>query len=68
MEDWPLWLALGGGLLWLASRWHARSGGPKPPVFRGCQHEWGRAEAYQDWDQKCTKCGAWKSGYGKTWR
>lgn len=33
-----------------------------------CKHDWGRADAETGWDQKCTKCGAWKSGYGKTWR
>lgn len=68
MEDWVRWLALGGSLLWLASRLLARTGGAPNPAPRGCSHEWGPAEAYQDWDQKCIRCGAWKSGYGRTWR
>jgi len=32
-----------------------------------CDHDWGIADAETGWDQKCRKCGAWRSGYGRTW-
>jgi len=53
----------------LALVWLFRRGGGRPGRARRsvCKHEWGIAESHTGWDQKCIKCGEWKSGYGKTW-
>lgn len=34
---------------------------------RSCDHQWGHAERDAGWDQRCVKCGAWRSGYGDRW-
>jgi len=31
-------------------------------------HQWGPVHREANWDQKCERCGAWKSGYGRSWR
>lgn len=41
--------------------------GSRAKTYRGCVHDWGIAESSTGWDQKCRKCGAWRSGYGRTW-
>lgn len=55
-------------VLFLASRRARRGNRPGPRPIVPCMHDWGMAEASTGWGQKFAKCGAWKSGYGKTWR
>jgi len=30
-------------------------------------HRWGKVHRDAAWDQKCLRCGAWRSGYGRRW-
>jgi len=53
---------IGYGLL--SSRGSRSGSRPRSAV---CNHDWGMADAETGWDQKCRKCGEWRSGYGKTW-
>ncbi len=34
-------------------------------LIRG--HQWGAVVREANFDQRCARCGAWRSGYGRKW-
>lgn len=60
---WWVWAVLVLSLVGSAARRRSGSG-------IGCSvlgHDWGMAVADASWDQKCRRCGVWRSGYGERW-